>query len=70
MRIKVTRSEAITALLQGALVWFGPVDRPDLACGYELDTRRPHSRRQAAKWPNHFRWIAPKGTKWAWWITK
>ena len=70
MRIEVTRSEAITALLSGALVWFGPAGNPALACGYELDVRKPHSRRAAAKWPNNFRYLAPRGTKWAWWITK
>lgn len=71
MRIKVTRSEAITALQRGECVWFGPANRPELACGYQLGRPEHYiSRRRAARWPNQFRWQAPKGTKWAWWITR
>ena len=67
MRIEVTRSEAITALLQGKRVWFGATSAPTMACGYQLG-KLDISRRRAAKWPNKFRWQFPKGTKWAWWI--
>lgn len=69
MRIKVTRSEAITALQQGKCVWFGAKHEPELACGYEVGPRSRASRRKCAKWPNRFRWQYPKGTKWAWWIS-
>ena len=68
MRIKVTRSEAITALQQGKCVWFGAANRPMEASGYEVGPRTRKSRRRCAKWPNMFRWQYPKGTKWAWWI--
>jgi len=67
MRIKVTRSEAITALQQGKVVWFGAANHIADASGYQLG-KLPVSRRKAARWPNRFRWQYPKGTKWAWWI--
>lgn len=48
MRIKVTRSEAITALQQGKCIWFGAENEPELACGYELGPRSRASRRKCA----------------------
>ena len=68
MFIKVTRQHAINALLRGEWVWFGPAAHPELSCGYQLDTRKPRSRRAAASWPTHFYWQAPRGTRWAWFI--
>lgn len=67
MRIKVTRQQAIDALLQGRCVWFGPTEAPSWANGYELGNLNV-SRRKAASWPNHFRDLSPKGTKHSWWI--
>lgn len=47
MFIEVTRSEAITALLQGICVFCGP--SPDYATGLEFGRPQGLSRRKAAK---------------------
>lgn len=46
--MKVSRSEAVTALLNGKRVWTGDIFRPEAAIGVEL-LRAGFSRRQAAK---------------------
>lgn len=46
--MKVSRSEAVTALLNGSRVWTGDVSHPEAAIGVEL-LRAGISRRQAAK---------------------
>lgn len=68
MRIKVTRSEAVTALQQGRCVWFGPAAKPMRASGYTVGPASRSSRRKCVAWPMHFRWMYPKGTKFGWWV--
>lgn len=68
MFIEVTRSQAITAMQHGTTIFFGPAGHIDKACGYEMHPRKYISRRKAAKYPNGFRWLYPKGTKYSWWV--
>ena len=68
MFIKVTRNEAITRMMKGELVWFGSAAHPEVSTGFELDTRHVRSRRRAASYPNKWRWLEPRGTRWAWFI--
>ena len=69
--MKISRSEAITALLNGERVWTGDVSRPEAAIGVEL-LRTNFSRRQAAKLLTCFTYsgkLLPRRTRIGYWLT-
>lgn len=68
--MKISRSEAIIALLNGERVWTGDVSRPEAAIGVEL-LRAGISRRQAAKLLTRFTYsskLLPRRTRIGYWL--
>lgn len=68
--MKVSRSEAITAPLNGKCIWTGDISRPEAAIGVEL-LRAGFSCRQAAKLLTRFTYsgkLMPRHARIGYWL--